>query len=164
MNFTDKVQQQFEKSGWKSERNVLDEYNTDFINKAPEFLVEFLKEYGGLEVADAKDYKSDVINKLQLNYRHTLLISEDKDELDYLLPLINKEVYLFAYFDPDGYYIGVDEEGKVYMIGDYVFHIANSLEEGIEILIKDDWSKGYIQLNENDGTWNPSEHYSGWNT
>ena len=163
MNFTDRVQEQFAEAGWIERRNILEKYDKDFIKKAPKFLKEFLKEFGDLDVSDAKSYKSNVTNRLEIKNRHVLLISEDKNELDYLFPIIGKEIYLFAFFHPDGYYIGCDSDGKIYMIGDYTFHIANSSEEGIEILIKDDWSKGYLQLDEDTGVWSPSESYSGWN-
>lgn len=152
MNFTNKVQQQFTKAGWTEERNVLKIYDKDFINKVPKFLKEFLKEYGNLEVEDIKSYKSDVVNILQIDSRHILLISEDKDELDYLFPIIGKEVYLFAYFDPDGYYIGCDQEGRVYMIGDYVFLRSESFKEGLENIITDDWSNS-LELNIDTGEW-----------
>ncbi|WP_452598018.1 SUKH-3 domain-containing protein [Pontimicrobium sp. MEBiC01747] len=163
MNFTNIVQQQFRKAGWIEGRNKLNAYNSSLLEKVPEFLKEFLKEYGELEVLDAKGYKSDVINKLQIFEKELIILSEDKDELDYLFPVINKEIYMFAFLMPDVYRIGCDNQGKIYMLGDYVFHISNSLREGIELLIKVDWSKGYLQLDLDSGVLKPSDNYSGWN-
>uniref|UniRef100_UPI0030C88A0B hypothetical protein n=1 Tax=Yeosuana marina TaxID=1565536 RepID=UPI0030C88A0B len=68
--------------------------------------------------------------------------------------------YVFGYFYPDGYELACDIDGNVYMLGDYIFLIANNIKEGIEKLLKHDWSDGYLQLNLESGLWEESENYN----
>lgn len=164
MEFNNIVKKQFENAGWELGRSVINVYNNlEYFNDLPNFLQQFLGEYGDLKVLDAKLYKAEVTNELHIKPNRLGIASREEEGFKYITSILGIELYEFAYFYPDHYYIACDSEGKVYMLGDYVFHIANTLKEGIEILIEDDWSHGYLELNEETGNWLPSDSYSGWN-
>jgi hypothetical protein len=152
MKFIEKVQEQFKKAGWKEGRNVSEKYKNGLrMTEFPLFVRNFLKEYGDLTILDCKPQKSEVINKLRIDIDYGGF--EEEEDYQYYLNKLGKPVYPFALIEPDGYRIACDADGKVYMLGDYTFLIANSLKEGIEILVQDDWSKGYQQLDEKTGKW-----------
>ena len=48
MNFSDKIQDQFQKAGWSEGRDVSDVYEIEQFQEYPESLKEFLYEYGNL--------------------------------------------------------------------------------------------------------------------
>lgn len=151
MEFTNKVQQSFREAGWFPGRNVSCKYkDVNKINEFPKSLKDFLFEYGNLIALDAKRYESEVINKLLI----TLDYAEFEDEKDYqyYYELFGKTIYPFAKFDEDGYRIACDNEGKVYMIGDYYFIIGNNLQEGVENLIMDNW-EDVLEFDEAEKKW-----------
>ncbi len=154
IKFTEKVQEQFKKAGWKENRNVKEKYENAGILKFqdfPKFLKDFLYEYGDLTVLDAKSYKSEVVNKLKIGVEYAGYEEEEDYEED--ITIFGKMLFPFAFFDPDCYMIACDSEGKIYMLGDYTFKIADNFKRGLEILITDDWSNGYYQLDEDTGEW-----------
>jgi SUKH-3 immunity protein len=156
MKFTDKVQEQFKKAGWSESNNQLNKYNNIYkFEKFPDFLKDFLKEYGDLKVLDCKNYESEVTNQLIITPDYAFFeFEEDKDEdYEYYKSEIGNDIYPFAFIYPDNYRIACDSDGKVYMLSDYIFRISESLKEGIEILLKDDWSKGYFQLDVKSKQW-----------
>lgn len=156
MNFTEKVQEQFIKAGWSKSSNQLNKYTDVYrFEEFPKFLKDFLNEYGNLTVSDCKNYESEVINKLIITPDYAFFEFEnDKDEdYDSYKNKIGKQIFPFAFFYPDSYRIVSDSDGKIYMLGDYIFLIADNLKEGIEILLNDDWSKGYYQLDDKSGQW-----------
>lgn len=156
MKFTKKVQEEFKKAGWDESNNNLDKYKDVYnFNSFPDFLKKFLKKYGGLIVSDSKTFNSEVTNKLYLTADYAFFEYEEDENEDYLFykKLIGKDIYPFGFIYPDGYRIACDSDEKVYMLGDYIFKIADSLKEGIEILITDNWNKGFYQLDEQSGSW-----------
>ena len=142
MQFTDKIQQKFKEAGWRSHRDVSSKYNTTKkIDEFPQFLKDFLFEYGELTVSEVKKYESDITNKLIINPN----LAEYKDDSLYAFykTLFGKDIYPFANFEPDGYRIGCDADGKVYMLGDYYFIIGDTFQKGIENLITDNWNESF---------------------
>ena len=158
MEFTNKVQKQFKEAGWKSGRNVISEYDPNFTNAIPDFLKEFLREYGNLEIEESKTQETKVINKLFISPKRIGVSSSEVDGFKYVTEIILKELYEFAYFYPDNYYIACDEDGKVYMLGDYVFLRSDNFKEGIEKIVMDDWS-GSLELDEETGEWKEEYDY-----
>ncbi len=154
IKFTEKVQEQFRKAGWKENRNVQKKYEDAEILRFedyPDFLKKFLYEYGDLIVLDAKSYKSEVVNKLKIGVEYAGY--EDEEDYNDDIDIIGKMLFPFAFYDPDCYMIACDSDGKVYMLGDYIFRISDNFKEGIEILVTDDTSKDYYQLDEDTGEW-----------
>nr|WP_294939064.1 SUKH-3 domain-containing protein [uncultured Flavobacterium sp.] len=158
MKFSEKVQQQFKKAGWNPNRNVSDVYENQEIFKFhdfPKFLKDFLFEFGDLTVEDINSNDSEVTNRISITPDYASFEFEDNVDEDYVYykSVIGKDVFPFAFTYPDGYRIASDSDGKVYMFGDHIFKISDNLKEGIEILITDDWSKGYSQLDLDSKAW-----------
>lgn len=154
MKFTEKVQKQFQLAGWKKNRNIKEKYvNAKILrfDEFPQFLKEFLYEYGDLTVIVVKSYESKVLSNIKLGVEYAGY--EDLEDYDEDINIIGKMLYPFAFNDTDCYMIACDEDGKVYMLGDYIFRISDTFNEGIEILITDDTSKDYYQLDEGTGEW-----------
>lgn len=125
-------------------------------------MIEFLKEYGGLKIKAINDnqsdfpeeYRSSNINEFIIEPSQARYDNSDEDgDFFYYSRLLNKDLYCLGYFIHDGYYIGCDDEGKTYMLGDYCFLRGESLEEGIENLLTDNWDTSK-QFDEDRKTWN----------
>lgn len=154
MKFTEKVQKQFELAGWKKNRNVKEKYENANIlrfEEFPHFLKEFLYEYGDLTVDVIKSFDSKVISKIKLGVEYAGY--EDLEDYDDDVNIIGKMIYPFAFHNTDTPMIACDEDGKVYMLGDYTYRISDNFQEGIEILVTYDWSNGFYQLDEDTGEW-----------
>jgi hypothetical protein len=154
MKFTEKVQKQFELAGWKKNRNIKEKYikaNILRFDDFPQFLKEFLFEYGDLKVLDINPNQSKVVNKLNISVEYVGY--EDLEDYDSDISMLGKILFPFASYYPDCPMIACDEDGKVYMLGDYIYRISDTFKEGIEILITYDWSKGFYQLDEDTGKW-----------
>lgn len=164
MQFIDKVKNKFIEKGWHEGRDVSSEYTneSEIFNQFPDFLKDFLKEYGALTIDDKgiKVFESKVVNLLHLETDMLEVSSQEEEGYKYVTEILGKELYVFGCFYPDGYELACDIDGNVYMLGDYIFLIANNIKEGIEKLLKHDWSDGYLQLNEESGLWEESENYN----
>jgi hypothetical protein len=159
MKFGEKIQKQFKKAGWFEERNIAATYEnanilryTDF----PQFLKDFLKEYGNLEIEDCKNYQSNVTNVLKLGVAYAGYDKDEYYEQDFAV--YGKILYPFGYFYPDGYMIACDETGNIYMLGDYTFLRSNNFKKGIEKLLFDDWS-GSLEYDEENNVWKSNENF-----
>lgn len=154
MKFKEKVQKQFEKAGWKKNRNVKEKYEKEKIlrfDEFPQFLKDFLYEYGDLTIEVIKPFESKVNIELNLGLEYAGY--EDLEDYDDDINIIGMMLYPFASYYPDCPMIACDEDGKIYMLGDYTYRISDTFEEGIEILVNYDWSKGFYQLDEDTGEW-----------
>lgn len=154
MKFTEKVQKQFELAGWKKNRNIKEKYENAKIlrfNEFPQFLKDFLYEYGDLTIDVIKSFESNVISKINFGVEYAGY--EDLEDYDDDINMIGKILFPFASHNTDTPMIACDEDGKVYMLGDYVFRISDTFKEGIEILVTYNWSKGFYQLDEDTGKW-----------
>lgn len=154
IRFTEKVQNQFKKAGWKENRNVKEKYENAKILKFeefPQFLKEFLYEYGEANIVVIKSFNSQVTTELKLGIQYAGY--EDLEDYDDDIQIMGKMLFPFASYHPDCPMIACDEDGKVYMLGDYIFRISDTFKEGIEILVTYDWSKGFYQLDEDTGEW-----------
>lgn len=141
MQFKKEVQELFNKAGWYPGRNVQEKFDAiPRFDEFPQFVKDFLYEYGNLNVETRKADESEVTAYLNLG----------------ALPsgYVNVEGYLDrnrGYGDqlktfPIGYYLldtavlECDLEGNVYMSSDFPSHMANSFQEGIEKVILEDYS------------------------
>ena len=154
MKFTEKVQKQFELAGWKKNRNIEEKYNNANIlrfDEFPQFLKDFLYEYGDLTVDVVKSVGSKVNSKIKLGVEYA-----GYEELEYYdddIKIMREMLFPFAFHNTDTPMIACDKKGKIYMLGDYTYRISDTFHEGIEILVTDDWSKGFYQLDEDTGEW-----------
>lgn len=156
MKFILKVQEQFVKSGWTESNNSLESYKNSYkFNSFPDFLKNFLKKYGNIIIKDLNENASEVVNKLYITPDYAFFEYEQDPDEDYnfFKNLIGKDIYPFAFIYPDGYRIACDSEENVYMLGDYIFKISDNLKEGIEILITDNWSGGFYELDVKTKQW-----------
>jgi len=151
MEFEKDILKQLQKAGWYSGRNVSEIYDDDKIKNYPISVKKFLWEFGNLSIEDTKRYESEVTNILFINPLYSYF--EDDDDWEHVENFINSKLYPIGTINPDGYIIALDDSENVYMLGDYVFRIATNLKEGIEILLRDDWSNGFYELNEKTGDW-----------
>jgi len=145
MNFKEEIQNQFLKAGWFSGRNI--ETQLTGINEFPQEIKEFLYEYGDLKIKDTKSNESNVTNILDLdkvNFRSNSI---------YQSSVINKKLYTVGYLKPDHYMVYMDDESKVYLVGDYYFLMGNTLKEGIENILDDNWDES-LEWDPNNKTWN----------
>jgi hypothetical protein len=156
IKLTEKVQKQFENAGFSELNNFVKQYEVIYrFNEFPDFLKDFLSKCGSIMVSDIKSYESDVTNKLTISPEYAFFEYEDHpdEDYDYYEKVIGEKVFPFGAFDPDGYRIACDSNGKIYMLGDYIFRISENFAKGIEILITYDWSNGFYQLDEDTGEW-----------
>lgn len=154
MKFTEKVQRQFELAGWKKNRNVKEKYENAKILKFdefPQFLKNFLYEYGDLTIDVLKPFDSKVKSKINLGVEYAGY--DDMGDYEDDIKTIGGMLFPFAFHNTDTPMIACDKDGKIYMLGDYTYRISDTFQEGIETLITYNWSNGFYQLDEDTGEW-----------
>jgi hypothetical protein len=142
MAFTKEMKSHLENSGWFSGR-VNNEYN-DFMDKYdyPDFIKEFIKEYGGLKVEELLSIEKDsnVVNRISLNPLDSDGMGSDSVSQDWANDL-GRKLYVIGLYSPENYDIAVDEMGAVYFLGEYCWCLGKDLFEGLESIIRiDQWS------------------------
>ncbi|WP_170234786.1 SUKH-3 domain-containing protein [Chryseobacterium hagamense] len=145
MKFQENIQEQFIKAGWYENRDVSSLYENSNIlryENFPSLLKEFLSEYGNLEVEYCKSRQSQVRNLLQISLDYAGF--EDDEDYDENFDISGILFYPFAYFFPDCYMVACDKNGKVYLLGEEIFLISKDLKSGIQNLLLDDYSQGYL--------------------
>jgi SUKH-3 immunity protein len=157
MEFNEKAKQKFIDAGWYSGRDVLGKYqNVKYFNQFPAFLVSFLREFGELTVKCDNPIKNSTVS-VQLNILPVFAeYNEEEGETDFLENMLGVKVYPFAYYKGDGFLIGADEQGKIYMLGggDGYYLRGATFKEGIENLLFDDWS-GSSEFDLDTNEWKP---------
>lgn len=148
-SFSDKVQNYFRTAGWTPGHNSLDTYkDLPVWEEIPAFLRTFLSVYGNLEIIQTDAETVPVRLSVTPNFLHKATESDH----EHIPGILGFDIFIFARQNPDGYYTGCDAEGNVYMLGDYYFLWASSLQEGIEKILTDNW-KGVKQLDEDTTEW-----------
>ncbi|CAL2079924.1 conserved hypothetical protein [Tenacibaculum sp. 190524A05c] len=142
MKFKKEVEELFKKSGWFEGRNVEDVFSKiPRFNEYPEFLKDFLFEYGDLKVETFKHNPEDVTAHLDLtvlpNSRYKL-----SEFLDVPRKNFGKDLFTFpiGYYHLDVSLLQCDKDGKVYMIGDFPTLVSDDFKTGIEKVIMEDYS------------------------
>lgn len=140
MEFKTEVQQYFKNAGWYEGRNVKDKFDSvSRFNEFPDFLKQFLYEYGDLIVETHKYNDSDVTATLNLQALTTgLLTTEGMEEKKYFG--VDLLTFPFAYYPLDNTVMECDINGKIYMDGDFPSLISNDFKTGIENVIMEDYS------------------------
>ncbi|WP_281979504.1 SUKH-3 domain-containing protein [Tenacibaculum mesophilum] len=142
MSFTQEMQNHLKEFGWYPNRKI-DTYD-DFMEKYnyPEFIREFIREYGGLKILELLE-KSDtsVVNKTSLNPLDSDGMGADSVAEDYASDL-GRKLYVIGLYRPENFDIAVDENGAVYFLGEYCQCVGKNLYEGLESIIRiDQWSQ-----------------------
>ncbi|MEP0263113.1 SUKH-3 domain-containing protein [Dokdonia sp.] len=143
MKFRQEVQELFEKAGWHEDRNVKSVFDSiPRFNEFPEFLKEFLYEYGNLEVETYKYSEEDVTAHLNLKAINTG-IYKINNYLDNPRYYGNMITFPIADYHLDVTTLECDLEGNIYMSGDYPCLVSNDFKEGIEKVIMEDYSNTF---------------------
>lgn len=153
MSFSEEIKVHLKNMGWYKGRK--DNSQIDYMNENnyPEFIKQFIIEYGNLEIKDYRERNEEVVdNVLSLN----ILKSEGINGVtgDYS-EFFNRKLYPIGYFLPESYDVSIDERGYVYLIGEYCYCCGNEIFKGIENIIRMD-SFNSLELDpneENDEVW-----------
>ena len=149
MRFRKEVQELFKKAGWykgRREQAVFDAIPR--FNEFPEFLKEFLYEYGNLEVETHKHSEDDVTACLNLKALVSGLYKVE-NYLDNPRYYGNIQTFPIGDYHLDVTTLECDAEGKIYMSGDFPCLVSNDFIVGIEKVIMEDYS--------NTLEWNPKK-------
>jgi hypothetical protein len=157
MIFTKEVENLFRNAGWFPGRDVSAQMNYPKDNY-PEFLKEFLSEYGLLCVSSVMIQEMISSNILTINPQ------EGREEYkDGYFEIFHEdtgiELFGFGYYEPDGYDVAADVNGRVYMIGDMALYRGKNLIEGIENILMLQWNKCLKQELDTDKWWNDHGEY-----
>jgi hypothetical protein len=113
------------------------ELNNEFMENLsyPEFVKEFMREYGSLNI---KKYyaKKDIIrdvNRVVFDISQTEGINGISEGYGELL---GKTLFPIGSYQPENCDIAVDEDGYVYLLGEYCFCAGKELYRGIEQIIR----------------------------
>lgn len=142
MQFKEEVQKKFEKAGWYNGRNISSMVNKlKGINECPELVINFLNEYGNLEIVTETKYAKSTLNfKMPFNGWFENMVQKD-------LYFINRNAFPLGYYEADHAILYTDNDGKIYMGGDFPTLMSNDFKTGIEKVIMEDYS--------NTLEWNP---------
>ncbi|GGB80263.1 hypothetical protein GCM10007424_20470 [Flavobacterium suaedae] len=144
MQFKTEVQKQFEKAGWFEGRNMKSAFEKlDGFEKFPDFLKEFLYEYGDLIVKTIPTFEGAVMNFKALT-EGGYSINEYLSKPAYYG---GKYTFPIAYYPLDNTTLECDAEGRIYMAGDFPCLVSNDFIAGIEKVIMEDYSDTLV--------WNP---------
>lgn len=151
MKFSEEVKKAFFSAGWKKGRRIK-ELNLPY-DDYPEKAKAFLGEYGRLIVQCKQLSLTTVITSCIIDPEvDPNRLSED-DTFSYYSELLGQKLFPLAALDSgNGYEVCCDEDGRVYKIGEYCFHVGSSIEEGFENIIAQN-SRKSLQLNEDTGEW-----------
>jgi hypothetical protein len=136
MNFSKELQKHLKNQGWNPNRR-------DFTNKSymdehnyPQFIQDFMQEYGGLIINDFTPeipVKSEVINSVSFHISNT---EEIEGISEAYAEQFGRKLYPIAHFTPESNDISVDENGYVYLLGEYCYCCGKDLYKGLENIIR----------------------------
>jgi hypothetical protein len=145
MQFSNKVQEIFKKAGWYPGRNVQEKFDAvPRFNEFPEFVKEFLYEYGDLNVETSTGEDSDVTGTLNLGALISgyFLIDDYLDENASFG--IDLKTFPIGDYDLDNAAMECDLDGNIYMSSDFPNHMSSSFQEGIEKVILEDYQDAAV--------------------
>lgn len=152
MKFRKEVEDQFKKSGWYEGRSVKQKFDViPRFQEFPDFLKEFLYEYGDLMVETYK-HNSDRVTA-HLDTKAILKGYFDIDSyLDTPSEFNNIMTFPIGYYLLDTAVMECDIKGKIYMNSDFPALMSNDFKTGIEKVIMEDYSNT-LQWNPNKKIW-----------
>lgn len=137
MEFRKEVQEILKKAGWYSGRDVRDKFNDIYhFEEFPEFLKEFLYEYGDLVIETQTEFAKGTLD-LKAITSGFFSLDDLNTKAFYGKDLIT---YPIGYYSLDNTVLECDLEGRVYMDGDFPTLMSEDFKEGIEKVIMEDYS------------------------
>ena len=152
MEFSDAAITLLKKAGWYIGRKLDVEELILPYDDYPQLVIDFLREFGNLEGDCEKQSYTEVVNSF---YSFPSMEKEDltgDNFYPYYSKLIDKKLFPLGGYLPDSYYICCDNDGRVYMIGEYCYFWGNNLIEGIDRILRGNW-RNSLQLDEDTGKW-----------
>ena len=161
MQFKKEVQDLFREAGWYPGRDVKEKFNNIHrIEEFPDFVKEFLYEYGDLEVKTYKESDEDAEGTL--NFK-ALCLGYFKID-NYLNSFAGYgegiKTFPIAYYDLDNAALECDAEGKIYMSSDFPNLMSENFIEGIEKVIMEDYTNT-VFWDESENKWTTNEEEFG---
>ncbi|VXB82983.1 hypothetical protein FLAVO9AF_290094 [Flavobacterium sp. 9AF] len=151
MSFTKEMENHLKTMGWYPNRKITtyDEFMERY--NYPEFIREFIREYGGLKILELLDKKdSNVVNRTSLNPLDSDGMDSDSVAEDWATDL-GRKLYVIGLYSPENFDIAVDANGAVYFLGQDCYCLGKNIYQGLESIIRiDQWSS--IQLDATDPT------------
>ncbi|WP_431166068.1 SUKH-3 domain-containing protein [Tenacibaculum halocynthiae] len=153
MSFTEKMKNHLTEFGWSESRKIND-YDV-FMDKYnyPDFIKEFLREFGGIKLKTLNPIEKNKLNdrlRINLNPLDSDGMGKDSVAQDWSSD-IGRKLYVVGLYSPENFDIAVDENGAVYFLGEYCQCLSNDLYKGIEAIVRVDVGGG-IELNPKDTT------------
>lgn len=152
MKFNKTTKLLLEKAGWFPGRKISMEELKLPYHDYPQFVVDFLKEYGNLYGVCLEQSYTAVINEFNLEPEmpHDKLIGDN--DYPYYSNIIGRKLFPLGGHYPDGHHICCDHIGRVYVIGESLAYRGENLYMGVQNIILGDWQNS-LQLDENTGKW-----------
>jgi len=148
MSFTQQLKQHLTNAGWNSNRKTtafdsfMEEHNY------PDFIRNFVRNYGDLQFRKLGAKEDDQRNWIDLN-------PKEADGYDGVLTGyvqdMGRSLYPVGYYKPEGMDIAVDDNGYVYLIGEYILCAGDDIYKGIEQIIRVD-QRHMLSLDESNDT------------
>ncbi|NOQ75549.1 MAG: hypothetical protein GQ574_26300 [Crocinitomix sp.] len=160
MEFTINAKKLLEKAGWFEGRNISKEELKLPYDDYPQFVIDFLREYGNLSGECEKQGYTPVINEFDLEPAMPQNKLMGDNDYPVYSEMLGRKLFPLGGYYPDGYYICCDADGRVYKMGEYCFHVGTNLYVGVEnIILLNTLSS--LQLDEDSGKWwNMDAEYS----
>ncbi|MDI9310647.1 MAG: SUKH-3 domain-containing protein [Limnohabitans sp.] len=154
MSFTKEMESHLKTMGWFLNRKIstYDEFMEKY--NYPEFIREFIREYGGLKIKTLNKLQNDSILKEMFRISMNPLDSDgmepDSVAEDWSND-IGRKLYVIGLYSPENFDIAVDGNGAVYFLGQDCYCLGKNIYQGLESIIRiDQWSS--VQLDPQDST------------
>ena len=133
MKFTKDLQEHLQKHGWSENRK--DTTQSKYMTNYPDFVIEFMQEFGGLTIPELFPKLTD--RKVIKRNVFDIGAAEGADGITGAYEeVFNKKLYAIGVLEPGSYDISVDENGYVYLIGEYCHCAGKDFHKGIEQIIR----------------------------
>jgi len=137
MKFSKELEQKFVEAGKGKIENsnlvkLLKQYNY------PQFAIDFMKEYGGVEVSSYHPNANKINFKLEEPRLDLVYAMSEDSEMSVYRDALGKKLYYLGEHTPHAWFICCDENGHIYQIADDCYYCGNNIYKGIEnIMIND---------------------------
>lgn len=120
-----------QKAGWYEGRNAVGAFSLPSDVQYPPDIIQVLNEFGGLFVHSSGTGIS--LSRLSINFEPSWADKESSEDgilWDYATRLGYK-LYPLGYIADESLMLCMDLDGKIYMVGDYLYLVGESFSEGI---------------------------------
>ncbi|WP_196886117.1 SUKH-3 domain-containing protein [Aureivirga sp. CE67] len=141
MKFRKGVDKMFRKAGWYPGRNVQKKFDKlKNFEKLPDFLKEFLYEYGDLRVKTMPVFGDDFVATWHLTFYLFKSINFKTYSNKYASYGNDLITYPLGYYDMDRSVVECDKDGRIYMVGETIVLLSDNFYEGLSKIICEDYS------------------------